>query len=136
MCVFFFNVILNNMSTREIRVSIDVNATVANTRTYALACKTEIDLADYANQVIVQKFFQQYKDNASYRLALVELKDPAGELHSGDGSRSMSGTIIQVFESFGSGTITSDFSTYTVYVITFQSPDARNPTIKVVSRST
>lgn len=126
------------MSTQEISVSISVQASIPNTRTYALACKETLDMTSYANQVIVQQFFQQYKNNSNYRFAVTELKDQTtGLFHSG-GSKTMIGTLLQVFDSFSADTRTNDFSTlsYKVYVITFQSPEARNPTVKVVSIST
>ena len=123
------------MTTQVIGVGIYIQSDIANTRTYALACAESINVSEYANQVIVQQFFQRYKDDPNYRLAVVELKDKfTGQSHQG-GSKQMVGSLLQVFNSFGSGNRTSDFSTlsYSVYVITYQSPNARNPTIKVVS---
>lgn len=123
------------MTTQVIGVDIVIQSNIANTRTYALACVESINVSEYANQVIVQQFFQRYKDDPNYRLAVVELKDKiTGQSHQG-GSNHMVGSLLQVFDSFGSGNRTSDFSTlsYSVYVITYQSPNARNPTIKVVS---
>ena len=126
------------MTTQVIGVDIVIQSNIANTRTYALACAESINVSEYANQVIVQQFFQRYKDDPNYRLAVVELKDKfTGQSHQGGGSKQMVGSLLQVFDSFGSGNRTSDFSTlsYSVYVITYQSPNARNPTIKVVSFS-
>ena len=120
--------------TSQIDVSVDVTAEVPDSRTFTLACKETLDVNDYANQMIVQNFCQQYKDDTNYRFAVVELKYN-GNTHTGNNiSLPMSGTLYQIFDSFNSGTLTNDdFSTYTVYAITYQSPDARNPTIKVVS---
>lgn len=120
--------------TSQINVDVHVTAVVPNSRTFALACIERLDVNDYANQMSLQNFCQQYKDDTNYRFAVVELKYN-GNTHTGNNiSLPMSGTLYQIFDSFNSVKLINDnFSTYTVYVITYQSPDARNPTIKVVS---
>lgn len=73
------------MTTQVIGVDIVIQSNIANTRTYALACAESINVSEYANQVIVQQFFQRYKDDPNYRLAVVELKDKnTGQSHQGE----------------------------------------------------
>lgn len=120
--------------TNKIQVSAVVSAVVPGTRTYAMACEENLDVNDYANQVIVQRFVQTHKDNPAHRLAIVELSPP----HTGSpAAQAQSGNILQVFDTFNDGfglsSSVDPSATYHNYIVTIQGPTAVNPTIKVVS---
>lgn len=114
--------------TTILTVSLPVTSYVLGTRTYAVACKEVLDLNDYANQVIVQQFVQPKRDDPVFAHSVVEL---VGDVSS------LSGVLLQAFDTFDNTNPSPNLSmseVYTVYVVTYQSPDARNPTIKVVSK--
>jgi hypothetical protein len=120
--------------TNKIQVSAVVSAVVPGTRTYAMACEENLDVNDYANQVIVQRFVHTHKDDTLYRLAIVELSQP----HTGSPvAQVQSGDILQAFDTFSAGFMLSSSidqtKTYHTYIVTIQGPAAVNPTIKVVS---
>ena len=120
--------------TNKIQVSAVVSAVVPGTRTYAMACEENLDVNDYANQVIVQRFVHTHKDDTLYRLAIVELSQP----HTGSPvAQVQSGDILQAFDAFSAGFRLSSSidqtKTYHTYIVTIQGPAAVNPTIKVVS---
>lgn len=120
--------------TNKIQVSAVVSAVVPGTRTYAMACEDNLDVNDYANQVIVQRFVHTHKDNSAHRFAIVELSQP----HSGSPTAQLqTGYILQAFDTFNSGFALSSYidqtKTYHTYIVTIQGPTAVNPTIKVVS---
>lgn len=118
--------------TTILTVSLPVTSYVLGTRTYAVACKEVLDLNDYANQVIVQQFVQPKRDDLVFAHSVVEL-EPTGIV----GNQTVSGVLLQAFDTFDDTVPSPNLSmseVYTVYVVTYQSPDARNPTIKVVSK--
>lgn len=117
--------------TTILNVSLPVTVNVLGARTYAMACKEVLDLNDYANQVIVQQFVQPKRDDPVFAHSVVELL-PAAFV----GTQTVSGVLLQGFDTFGDITPSPNIpdNSYTVYVVTFQSPDAKNPTIKVVSK--
>ena len=111
--------------TNKLEVSVDVNAEFSNTRTFAVACEQILNVDEYENQMVVQQFVQARMDNPVYRLSVVELSPPQQT------------NLLQVFSTFDDDTryAVTDGATYTVYFVTFQSIDANNPTIKVVSKT-
>lgn len=116
--------------TTILTVSLPVTVDVPGASTYAVACKEVLDLNDYANQVIVQQFVQTKRDVLAYAHSVVELQ-PTGV------AQTVSGVLLQAFDDFDNTFPSSNLSAsegYTVYVVTYQSPDAKNPTIKVVSK--
>lgn len=120
--------------TNKIRVNVNVSAVVPDTHTYAMACQENLDINDYANQMIVQGFVQTHKDNPAHRLAIVKLSPPHT---STPAVQSQSGDILQAFDTFSEGFVVSSSidpsTTYYTYIVTIQGPTAVNPTIKVVS---
>lgn len=118
--------------TTILNVSLPVTVNVLGARTYAMACKEVLDLNDYANQVIVQQFVQPKRDDPVFAHSVVEL---VGDV-SVDIPSTLRGVLLQGFTTFGDITPSPNLpdSSYTVYVVTYQSPDATNPTIKVVSK--
>lgn len=120
--------------TTILTVSLSVTVDVSGASTYAVACKQALDLNDYANQVIVQQFVQTKRDDPVYAHSVVELR-PTGV--ASVGTQTVSGVLLQAFDNFQENTLSPNLSMsegYTVYVVTYQSPDAKNPTIKVVSK--
>lgn len=116
--------------TTILTVSLPVTVDVSGASTYAVACKQVLDLNDYANQVIVQQFVQPKRDVTAFAHSVVKLRPT-------DDAQTVSGVLLQAFDTFDNTNPSPNLSTnedYTVYVVTYQSPDAKNPTIKVVSK--
>lgn len=121
--------------TTILTVSLSVTVDVSGASTYAVACKQALDLNDYANQVIVQQFVQPKRDDPVYAHSVVKLTRPTDV--ASVGTQTVSGVLLQAFNNFQQNTLSPNLSMsegYTVYVVTYQSPDAKNPTIKVVSK--
>lgn len=122
--------------TVKLNVSTKVSAEVPGTRTFAFACEESLDLSVYANQVTVQQFLQTRKDTPLHKYAIVEMLTGSGTQHAGSDGVSLNCTLLQAFDTFTDGNLSSSLDggvSYNVYIVTLQSPDALNPTIKVVS---
>ena len=121
--------------TVKLNVSTQVSAEVPGTRTFAFACNELLDVSVYSNQVTVQQFLQTRKDTPSYKYAIVEMLNGSGNQHAGGNGVSLNCTLLQAFDTFADGILSSslDSGVYNVYIVTLQSPNAFNPTIKVVS---
>lgn len=123
--------------TTKLNVSTKVSAEVPGTRTFAFACNELLDVSVYANQVTVQQFLQTRKDTSLYKYAIVEMLNGSGTQHAGGNSVSLNCTLLQAFDTFVDNTPLSaslnQGDSYNVYIVTLQSPNALNPTIKVVS---
>lgn len=123
--------------TTKLNVSTKVSAEVPGTRTFAFACNELLDVSVYANQVTVQQFLQTRKDTSLYKYAIVEMLNGSGTQHAGGNSVLLNCTLLQAFDTFADNTSLSaslnSGDSYNVYIVTLQSPNALNPTIKVVS---
>lgn len=121
--------------TEKLDVSVTVRAEVPGTRTFAVACEQDLSMADYENQLVVQRFVRDHMDDPAYRLSVVEMSPP----HTGDNTmQQLRCSLLQAFSTFSDThpqrEAIDNSKTYPVYVVTFQSIDAKNPTIKVVSK--
>ena len=120
--------------TNKLDVSVTVRAEVPGTRTFAVACVNDnLDMDVYENHILVQGFVRDRMDDPAYRLSVVELSPP----HPGyPVEQTQSGGLLQAFDTFNNGSLNQIETdrTYNVYFVTFQSIEAKNPTIKVVTK--
>lgn len=123
---------------RYVSVNTSVTTHVPETKTFAFASTTDLDMTDYANVSIVQEFVQQNVNTNNFdKWALIELVKN-DQRHLGDGNLYiLSGILLQYFPTIDAGSVLPiiDDITYYIYSVTLQGPGGANQTVKVTSKS-
>lgn len=129
---------MSSANVDSIQVTVDIQADVPHSRSYAVAFHTFYDLNEYTNVMDIQTFVLQNKDSSYMKWSIVELSTSANVLRRHPGGSTevqMNGVLLQAFQDLSSPqlSIIDHANTYYVYIVTIQGPSAVNQTIKVTS---
>ena len=127
--------------TTHILVNAPITSSIPNTRTFAVASKTEhiLDAENYQNVMSIEDFVTTNRDDPRFKWAIVELFNSSSLKHSGNGSEeNLSGVLLQAFDAVNTQSITRNIlvnaTPYYVYIVTFQGPTGVNQTTKVIKQ--